>query len=58
MGFNPSSRSHFFGTILSIACFLGCHSQIADFGMSRDLMDENYYMHVTWRTDPSQMDCT
>ena len=24
--------------------FLGCRSQIADFGMSRDLMDENYYM--------------
>ena len=24
--------------------FLGCHLQIADFGMSRDLMDETYYM--------------
>ena len=24
--------------------FFGCRSQIADFGMSRDLMDENYYM--------------
>ena len=23
---------------------LGCHLQIADFGMSRDLMDENYYV--------------
>ena len=32
---------HFF---CGLAWHLGCHLQIADFGMSRDLMDENYYV--------------
>ena len=30
--------------ISSIMYYLLCQIQIADFGMSRDLMDENYYI--------------